>query len=210
MIEKLILTNEQEKIIKNVGKIGAENATIALSKLTGREVTLKVTDAQTISIDEIPSMIEMVEDTIFSAYTPILGILSGSMMILTPRTSGYMLIDMLNGNPPNTTKYLDRMGESALEETQNIIGNAYLNAMNDFMGTMLIPAVPRVASIYKNDVNALIRSRIETSTDYVITIKTDFIIENVKGVFVLLLAIESLDPMMKALTERIGGGIMKH
>lgn len=207
MVEKFEITNEQENIIKEVGTVGAGNATIALSKLTGRDVKMKVTTAAITSPEEVSKMITTVEDTIFSAYAPILGIVSGGMMILTPGTSSYILIDMIEKLPVGTTKALDRMGESALEETQNIIGNAYLSALNNFIGVTLIPAVPRVSSIYKDDVDALIRNSINTITDHVLAISTDFSVENVNGVFILLIAMESLDPIIKAMKERIGGGI---
>jgi chemotaxis protein CheC len=218
MIEKkLELTKEQEDIIKEVGTVGAGYATTALGKMTGKEVKMKVTGAAITSMEEISDMIKTMEDTIFSAYTPILGIISGSMMIITPRTSGYMLIDMIEGKPLGTTKYLDRMGESALEETQNIIGNAYLTALNDFMGITLIPSIPRVASIYRGDIHALVLSALRTSAaaaaaggeGSVLTINTEFTVEKVNGMFILVVSLESVEPMVKAIKERIGGGALK-
>jgi len=204
-MEKFELTEEQEDVIKEVGTIGAGHATTALSKMTGKEVKMTVTSATVIPIDEISKVIETVEETIFSAYSPILGVITGSMMIITPRTSGYMLIDMIEGKPPGTTRFMDEMAESTLKETQNIIGNAYLSALNDFMGITLIPSIPRMTSIFKGDIDAIIMSAIKKPIEHVLTINTNFSVEKVKGVFILVLALESIDPMMKAIKERIGG-----
>ena len=212
MVEKFELTEEQEDILKEVGSVGAGHATVALSKMTGGEVKMTVTSASILPISEISKIVESVEETIFSAYSPLLGVVTGSMMIITPRTSGHMLIDMVLGNPPETTHYLDEMGESALKETQNIIGNAYLTALNDFMGVTLIPKVPRVASIFRDDVDAIVRSGIKASAaaaaageGSVLAINTEFSVEKVEGMFILVVALESIDPMIKAIKDRIGG-----
>src|SRR5438034_8683375 len=71
-----------------------------------------------------------------------LGDLTGRTLLLFPEAVGRRLCDMLLRRPIGTTNVFDALEQSCLKEAGNILSGAYMNALSDFMGMLLLPSVP--------------------------------------------------------------------
>ena len=75
----------------------------------------------------------------------VMGDLTGRTLVLIHKPSALVLCDILFRRAPGSTQELGPMEESGIKEAGNILASAYLNALSDFMGMMLIPSVPSLA-----------------------------------------------------------------
>ena len=71
-----------------------------------------------------------------------MGDLTGRTLVLFPEGSASNLCDILLRKPIGTTQEFGAMEQSGIKEAGNILASAYLNALSDFMGMMLVPSVP--------------------------------------------------------------------
>ena len=77
-------------------------------------------------------------------YVTVSGSADGHMMLMYEPKIAYAFVDLLMGDPPNTTTYLTEMGRSALAEMGNVIGAFFLAAIADATGLSLSPSPPEV------------------------------------------------------------------
>jgi chemotaxis protein CheC len=76
----------------------------------------------------------------------VLGDVTGRTVQIFPGPSAIKLTSiLLGGTEPSFPDGFDSMHQSTLKEVGNIIVGAYLNALSDFMGMLLIMSVPAIA-----------------------------------------------------------------
>ncbi|MEE8477106.1 MAG: chemotaxis protein CheC, partial [Gemmatimonadales bacterium] len=73
-----------------------------------------------------------------------------------------------------TTEAFGEMEESALKEVGNILSSAYLNALSDFMGMMLVPSVPTMVVDYAAAVLTSTYLTFGNERDVVLCVETQF------------------------------------
>jgi len=71
-----------------------------------------------------------------------MGDLTGRTLVLFPERSAQRLCDILFRRADGATAEFGPMEQSGLKEVGNILVSAYMNALSDFMGMMLVPSVP--------------------------------------------------------------------
>ena len=71
-----------------------------------------------------------------------MGDLTGRTLVLFPEGSARTLCDILLRRSAGTTGEFGEMEQSGLKEAGNILASAYMNALSDFMGMMLVPRCP--------------------------------------------------------------------
>ena len=81
-------------------------------------------------------------DVVTAVLMHMLGDLTGRTLLLFPEMVGRRVCDMLLRRPAGTTKSFDVLEQSCLKEAGNILSGAYMNALSDFMGMLLLPSVP--------------------------------------------------------------------
>jgi chemotaxis protein CheC len=95
------------------------------------------------------------------------------------------------------------MEESSIRETGNILTSAYLTALSDFMGLMLVPSVPTLLSGPLTDVLASVSADFDEARDVVICVDTAFRIEKapevLRGAFLLLPDTASVEAIFDAI-----------
>ena len=179
--EKIELTKEEEDIIKMVGNVGGGNAAIALSKLTGANISLEVVSASLTNVEKLSRSIESLNEPFTMSYSPLSGTLIGNIVVMMPTTSACLLVDRVEKKKARTTKILDETQNSMVGETFNIVGNAYLTALNDFMGITLFPFIAKIVtvsraegidSVVKGGVSTLVLGDFGEKPRYVLVINT--------------------------------------
>ena len=94
------------------------------------------------------------------------------------------------------------MEQSAIKEAGNILSSAYMNALSDFMGMMLIPSPPSLAVDMSSAVLTTAYLQFGGDKDYVFCVESEFLMDNLdeqlRGFFLLLPDPASLHAILKA------------
>src|SRR5436190_1515815 len=128
--------------LREVANIGAGHAATALSQLTNRRIMISVPQINIVRLEEVPDLLGNPQDVVAAVLMHMLGDLTGRTLLLFPESVGRRVCDMLLRRPVGTTAVFDALEQSCLKEAGNILAGAYLNALSDFMGMLLLPSVP--------------------------------------------------------------------
>ena len=94
------------------------------------------------------------------------------------------------------------MEQSAIKEAGNILSSAYMNALSDFMGMMLLPSPPSLAVDMSTAVLTTAYLQFGSDRDYVFCVESEFFMkemnEPLRGFFLLLPDAASLQAILRA------------
>jgi chemotaxis protein CheC len=126
-----------------IGNIGASHAANSLSRLIGGKVEIQVPELDTIPMGELLRITGGEEEKVAGVYARLREDISGTMILLFPLEDAYNLADLLMGRIVGSTKALNEMDISAIQEVGNIMISSFANAMSDFLGLkiMLTPTL---------------------------------------------------------------------
>jgi chemotaxis protein CheC len=128
--------------LKEVANIGAGHAATALSQMTNKKIMISVPQVTVTPLEEVPEVLGDPAEVVAAVLMHMMGDLTGRTLLLFPESSAYALCDILLRRPIGTTTELGVMEQSGIKEVGNILSSAYLTALSDFMGMMLVPSVP--------------------------------------------------------------------
>lgn len=194
------LNPSQLDALKEVGNIGAGHGATALSQLLGKKIYITVPKATIIPLSEVSQLVGDPQTLVAGLTLSILGDATGKIVLLFPRDSALHLADMLLKQPVGTSKILSEMGHSAIKEAGNILTGAYLSALNEFLGMLLLISVPTLVFDMAGALLANITQGME-ETLKVICIETNFMDENegIGGYFILVPDAISLRAIFQAI-----------
>ncbi|MFG6327379.1 MAG: chemotaxis protein CheC [Lachnospiraceae bacterium] len=193
----------QFDVLKELGNIGAGNATTALAKLINAKIDMKVPKVELLGFSDIAKVMGSEETVMVGILLMLEGDVNGMMMFLLEVESARNLVGKLMGietNSDDEGKEFDSIQLSALNEIGNIITGAYLSALSDLTRLKIISSVPSL----QIDMAAAILSipAIEFSKigDKVLLIETRFDDETaIDGYFILIPELESYDVILNSL-----------
>jgi chemotaxis protein CheC len=197
------LKESQLDAIREVANIGAGHAATALSQMTNRTIMITVPRVNVRPMEEACDTVGSPEDVVAAILMHMMGDLTGRALLLFPQQAARTLCDFLLRRQLGTTSAFGTMEQSALKEAGNILGSAYLNALSDFMGMMLVPSIPSLVI----DLNGAILSSAHLNfghdRDYAFCVETAFRIEGatepLAGHFLLLPDLASLRSIFDAI-----------
>ncbi len=194
------LTPSQLDALKEVGNIGAGHGATALSQLLGKKIFITVPKATVLPLSEVPKLVGDPNTLVAGLTLSILGDATGKIILLFPRDSALHLADMLLKQPVGTSKILTEMGHSAIKEAGNILTGAYLSALNEFLGMLLLISVPTLVFDMAGALLTMITQGME-ETLKVISIETKFSDdhEEIGGYFILVPDAVSLRAIFQAI-----------
>ena len=99
-------------VLKELGNIGAGNATTAISNMLDLKVDMKVPKVQFLDFQELPTAISAEEDTVAGIYLEVETDIGGSMMFLLKMESAHYLVNRLMGRPTEYMQEFDDQGSS--------------------------------------------------------------------------------------------------
>jgi len=200
MTDLRALTFEQMDALRETGNIGAGHAATALSQLLQMKVLISVPEVRILPLGEVAGLVGDPDTLVAGVYMHVLGDATARILLLLPRASALHLSDLLLKKPVGTTKVLSELGHSAIKETGNILASAYLNALSEFLGLLLIPSVPNLAFDIASAVLATVTEGYELPNSELLCITTEFIEEGqvIKGYFLLMPDHASLPVLLQA------------
>jgi chemotaxis protein CheC len=125
--------------LREVANIGAGHAATALSQLTNRRILVEV---PTVRVGSLPSQAEDGPGNFATVRMQVLGDVTGETLQIFPDRTARRIAGILTGADDGVVETFGDMERSALVEAGNIIAGAYLNALSDFMGMLLLMSVP--------------------------------------------------------------------
>ena len=136
------LDDTQYDILKEIGNIGAGNATTALAQLINSKIDMSVPQVSLVPFNRIADTIGSEETVLVGILLGLEGDISGMMMFLLQEKSAHNLVNILVGNPPEKEDAFNEMEFSALSEIGNIIAGSYLSALAGLTNLTIVASVP--------------------------------------------------------------------
>jgi chemotaxis protein CheC len=197
------LKESQLDAIREVANIGAGHAATALSGMTNRTIMITVPRVYVRPLEDACDLVGTPDSVIAAVLMHMMGDLTGRAMVLFPLRAARTLCDFLFRRPMGTTTEMGEMEQSGLKEAGNILASAYLNALSDFMGMMLVPSVPSLVIDLSGAVLTTAHVNFGHDRDYAFCVETSFRVEGAAeplgGHFLLLPDVSSLRSIFDAI-----------
>jgi chemotaxis protein CheC len=197
------LKESQLDAMREVANIGAGHAATALSGMTNRTIMITVPRVYVRPLEDACDLVGPPDTIIAAVLMHMMGDLTGRAMVLFPNQAAHTLCDFLFRRPVGTTTQFGDMEQSGLKEAGNILASAYLNALSDFMGMMLIPSVPSLVIDLSGAVLTTAQLNFGNDRDYAFCVETSFRVEGAAeplgGHFLLLPDLSSLRAIFDAI-----------
>jgi chemotaxis protein CheC len=195
------LTTKQLDALREVANIGAGHAATALSQMIGETIMISVPTISVARLEEVPPALAAADEIVAAVLMHMQGDLSGRTLLVFPQRDAFRLAQLLLRRDRPSTEFGD-MERSAIKEAGNILSSAYMNALSDFMGMMLLPSPPGLAVDMSAAVLTTAYLQFGTDKDYVFCVESDFLVndagERLRGFFLLLPDAESLQAILEA------------
>ena len=130
-------------VLKEIGNIGAGNATTALASLLQSKVDMKVPNVMMLDFKDVGKLLGGEEQEMVAAYLGVEGDVTGSILFLIKKDTAFMIAKRLLGE--YCSDDFGEMERSAVKEVSNIITGSYLNALATMTGLTIYPSVPDLA-----------------------------------------------------------------
>ncbi len=201
-MEELSLESMSEQyydVLKELGNIGAGNATTALAQMLQCKVDMKVPQVRLLDFNEVGSLMGGEEQIMAGIYLCVEGDISGSIMFLLEKKAAKHLVSKLMGMELPGEEF-DEMGTSALKEIGNIITGAYLNSLSTITNLKIFPSVPDLTIDMAGAILSVPAIEFGTLGDKILLIQTQFTDEcELDGYFILVPDLESYGKILGAL-----------
>ena len=188
--------------LREVANIGAGHAATALSQMTNRTIMISVPEVNVRPLEEVADLFGSADAVIAAVLMHMMGDLTGRTLLTFPENGARALCDILFRREPGTTVQFDAMEQSGLKEVGNILVSAYMTALSDFMGMMLLPSPPSLAVDMSDAVLTTTYLQFGTDKDYVFCVESEFVMdeldERLRGFFLLLPDPASLQAILRA------------
>lgn len=191
------LNQEFYDVLREIGNIGAGNATTALAQMLGCKVDMAVPQVRLLEFSEVGTIMGGEEQIMAGIYLMVEGDITGSILFLLNKESARKLIAKLMGMEPEGED-LSEMEQSALKEIGNIITASYLNSLSMLTQLVIYPSVPALSIDMAGAILSVPAIEFGTMGDKLLLIQTQFF-EGLDGYFILVPDLDSYDKILGAL-----------
>lgn len=190
--------------LREVANIGAGHAATALSQMINDRVLISVPAIKVVQLEEVPELIGAPDQVVSAVMMKLIGDVTGRTVQMFPGPTASAMVGALLGR--DGLRFPEDFAEneqSALKEVSNILVGAYINALSEFMGMMLIMSPPAIAIDTASAVLTSSYLNIGSEDDYVFCVNTQLLMGNARddfGAHFLVVPDDaSLRAMLKAL-----------
>lgn len=198
------LEDSQFDVLKEIGNIGAGNATTALATMLNIKVDMSVPNVALFPFDNISSFIGSEEQTVVGILLEIQGDIDGMMMFLFDMKSAHHLVNSLMmrdvHQDENGMADFSEMEMSALNEIGNIVSGSYLSALSGLTGMKMVSSVPALSIDMLGALLSVPAIEFGKYGDKLLMIQSEFGEDDfVTGYFLLIPELESYDKILTSL-----------
>ena len=185
------VTTEYYDVLKELGNIGAGNATTALAQMLQTKVDMKVPQVRLLDFKDVGEVMGGEEQIVVGIYLAVEGDITGSIMFILEQNAGKTLVSKLMGTPPSDGEF---------NEIGNIITGAYLNSLAQMTNLKMLPSVPDLSIDMLNAILSVPAIEFGIMGDQILLIQTVFTDDvDLNGYFILMPDLESYSKMLRAL-----------
>ncbi|WMC92994.1 chemotaxis protein CheC [Kineothrix sp. MB12-C1] len=193
------MSQEYFDVLKELGNIGAGNATTALAQMLQCKVDMSVPQVKLLDFQDVASLMGGEEQLMAGIYLGVEGDISGSIMFLLEKDSARHLVSKLMGMTLDGDDFSE-MEMSALQEVGNIITGSYLNSLSSLTGLSIYPTIPSLAIDMAGAILSVPAIEFGTLGDKILLIQTQFFDEiQLDGYFILIPDLESYGKILSSL-----------
>jgi len=194
------MSEQYYDVLKEIGNIGAGNATTALAQLLQCKVDMKVPQVKLLGFDELGQLMGGEEQIMAGIYLCVEGDITGSIMFLLRKDAARHLVSKLMGMELSPDGEFSEIESSALKEIGNIITGAYLNSLSTLTNLVIYPSVPDLTIDMAGAILSVPAIEFGTLGDKILLIQTQFTDDyDLDGFFVLVPDLESYAKILGAL-----------
>ena len=193
------ISDEYFDVLKEIGNIGAGNATTALAQLMQCKVDMSVPQVRMLEFKEMGEVMGGEETIMAGIYLGIEGDITGSIMFLLEKQTARHLVDKLMGMQMEGDEFSE-MEFSALKEVGNIITGAYLNSLSSLTNLVIYPSIPDLTVDMAGAILSVPAIQFGEVGDKMLMIQSQFFDEvALDGYFILVPDLDSYGKILKAL-----------
>ena len=182
------LDDIQYDVLKEIGNIGAGNATTALSKMLNQKMDMSVPKVELVPFNEISDIMGDEDQTVVGIMLGFEGDVYGMMMFLFDTKSAHHLVNTL------------MMQMSALNEIGNIVSGSYLTAISKLTNLKMVSTVPEMTIDMIGALLSVPASEFGKYGDKLLLIQSQFgELDFVNGYFLMIPELESYDKLLESL-----------
>lgn len=200
------LTNQYFDVLKELGNIGAGNATTALAQMIGCKVDMSVPQVKLLEFRELGELLGGEDKIMVSIYLQVEGDVDGSMMFILEKSAAVHLVNKLMcgmlGIEESEIEGHDfgEMECSAIKEVGNIITGAYLNALSSLTNLKIFPSIPQLGIDMAGALLSVPAVEFGALGDKILLIQTKFSDDiDLDGYFILIPDMESYQKILTSL-----------
>ena len=187
-------------VLKEIGNIGAGNATTAIANMLGLRIDMSVPEVAFLPVEELGSAIGSEDEIIVGILLGVEEDIDGSMMFLMDMASAHHIVNKLMMRDDSYNEPFDEMDLSAIKEVGNIIAGSYLSALSGLTNLTIVPSVPFVAVDMAAAILSVPAVQFGIFGDNALMINTDFSDDlGIKGHFILMPEEDSYAKILTAL-----------
>ncbi|MGC3969906.1 MAG: chemotaxis protein CheC [Pirellulales bacterium] len=120
------------------------SASAALTKWTRGRVGLTLDEVRETTLAEVAEELPAADTPVTMVIVGVAGDAGGQLILAFDESSVADLVGLLLNRPASDNGSWGELEMSALAETGNIFGSAYLNAISQFVGRRLLPTPPQI------------------------------------------------------------------
>ena len=191
----------QYDVLREIGNIGAGNATTALATMLQVKVDMKVPKVALLDFQELPDILGGAENIIAGILLTLSGNIDGMMMFVLERDAAHSMVNMLMGQDTPLDADFSEIEASALQEIGNIITGAYLSSLSNLTHMFINPSVPYIAIDMAGAILSVPAIEFGKIGDKALLIQTEFGEKDtqVNGFFILIPTLDSYNAILTSL-----------
>ena len=198
------MSQEYYDVLKELGNIGAGNATTALAQMLQCKVDMSVPQVKLLEFKDVATLMGGEEQLMAGIYLGVEGDINGSIMFLLEQKSARHLVGKLMGMTIEGEEFTE-MEISALQEVGNIITGSYLNSLSMMTNLKICPTIPSFAMDMAAAILSVPAIEFGVIGDNILLIQTQFFDEiQLDGYFILIPELESYVKILSSLGISIG------
>ncbi len=185
-LEKFI--GQHRDLLSEMANIGAGNVSSLLSELLDREVSISVSIFDVVSSKNVSQVIKVADKLVVVQHALIRGEVEGIVLLIFPRKSAFLLVDLLTKRKGSKTEWLSKKDQMILKKMGQSLVKCYSDAIKKFVNVSLYPEKLRIYPALGETIMELTDVLLDKQISQVFYINTKINIEpDIKGEFFFLL-----------------------
>lgn len=196
------LNHMQFDVLKEIGNIGAGNATTALSQMINAKVDMNVPKVELLEFHELSDIVGGAENIVVGILFTLEGEVDGMMMFMMEKPAAHHMVNLLMGDySQSSNEEFTEMELSALNEIGNIIAGAYLSSLSALTNMLIVSSIPYLSIDMAGAILSVPAIEFGKIGDQALLIETEFGDKqtSVNGYFILIPTIESYGAILSSL-----------